>query len=771
MESPIVPDFTRGPGPIDLTGFRAAKLDDLQERLDLAGFHGDWVISDLTLGAWRGHQVATEFQEQLAPEPRTLRTPNGDSTYGSRHVDVSYADVIGDFIDAEARGDRAITDALGFAEQIRGMLHEGPRTFLIWVPRFGLAWEDENVQFVGFLAQAFKGTPSRLALLTPETEQPDVPPRWRVRWHGHGQQLETDFVGESLTGLVPGIIDPAVFETLRAANTDITSLIPLDRGHWLIPPERRRDPRVVSRLDFDRLGSLARSHGWLDAYAGMHGNTMYVEPWLLYAQAQQRFAEGGTGITLRLMDSAISHVRSADDWGVMRSVAQGLRLALHRFVEASQLEDSPPGLPVPTRRFLLLSKGWGLVMLGELEGAEECFQLARSLTSAEDQSQREFLYLLNISALCRLKSGDPDTALEMERTIEDAVERLALPDSRLEYVNSINLARLHRRRDEIPEAEQYFHRAFATTFGVRSDGDAIYTNVIMARLYADSSRPHEAFTCWLRAGLRWCSCDSPEAIGPRVVNAILGAGAATQSDRLEAVSAALFTEISKSASRAGVRIAGVSANGSPSFVSTGRFRASKPGAGCSRAALIHGISALATRERIAPQIDGESSRRLRAHLYALLSSGAPRDFFAPLDTMVVDDSFGREIPSTWEELLPVFVRLRTESVAANGDVITVHGATRWAIQRGLRVRLGCALELLGQKGDRTVVVFKRYLRPRILTVEESRTLSGIESGLVVGDVIDEDGPGALTILHGLEEDRVIHLDWPPDASTPVFTPG
>src|SRR5262249_11299792 len=161
---------------------------------------------------------------------------------------------------------------------------------------------------------------------------------------------------------------------------------------------------------FDRLGGLARSHGWLDAYAQYYGNKLYVEPWFLYVEGQRRFAEGGTGITLRIMERAIAHVRVGLDWGILQSYAQELRVSSHRFAAAAGVADPPTSLPAELRGFLLQCKGWGLVMLDELPRAEECFQQARELTDPGSRDRREYLYLLNISALCRLKAAEIENA-------------------------------------------------------------------------------------------------------------------------------------------------------------------------------------------------------------------------------------------------------------------------------------------------------------------------------------------------------------------------
>lgn len=764
-------DFTRDPGPLALLGIRARSYETLREEIDRAGLHGVWVVADLSLGAWRGHQVAFEFLAQLPVDLPRSEARAEDSA--EQNIETSYADIVGEFIDAEARGEPATIASLNFASRIREEVREGaPRVFMVIAPRFGIPWETENPLFVRLCAQALRGTRSVLVLVAADESDPEVPVDWKIGWYG-GAQGPQAVIREDIVGLVPGVIPPALAETLREADLPRRGdLIPLANGHWLVPPERRRHPKEVPRLEFDRFGILARPYGWLDAYAQFHGNNMYIEPWFLYAEGRRRFAEGGTGITLRLMERAITQTRIGLDWGIFQSYAQGLRVALHRFVDATSISDPPTTLPTEIRSFLLLSKGWGLVMIDDLLRAEECFRQARELTHPSGRDRREYLYLLNISALCQLKSGEVENALAMEREIEERSKRLSSPDRRLQYVNSINIARLYRRRRELETAEQYFRDAFSTTLGVRSESDAIYGNVILAKLYADSGRQGGAFAYWMRAGLHWAASGAPEAMGARIVSFILGEKLKPGGNMPEAIAASLSGSILSAAAASGIaevtrglRRLDLDGRSAPVFAHSERIRLVLPHAAINSALLSSGFSVFAMQDVMAPRIIGENSMQLRALLYTLLEALAPHGFLAGAGTIIVDDSLGREIPSTPEELLASCVRLEVQDVAMPGEVIALDAVGRARIELCLRAHVGCAVESLAFHDEHALVFFKRYSPPAMLSLEETRLLSLLEFNPTVGEVVRryegiDSSEDVRQMLRGLERKRVVNMDLP-----------
>jgi len=184
-----------------------------------------------------------------------------------------------------------------------------------------------------------------------------------------------------------------------------------------------------------------------------------------------------------------------------------------------------------------------------------------------------------------------------------------------------------------------------------------------------------------------------------------------------------------------------------------------------RALLTSGFSILAMREVMAPNIVGENAARLRGQLHAVLETLAPPGFLAGMGTIVVDDSLGREIPATLEELWPVCVRLNVPHVAMEGDVIALDAPMRSRIEQDLEVHVGCAVESVSFQGEHAVVCFKRYLPPTTLTLAETRLLVFLEDAPTVREIVRRcegvhSGEEVLQVLRELEQKRVVNMDLP-----------
>src|ERR1043166_5707843 len=138
-----IPRRTRLP-PFE--GIRASTLDGLLEALGAEGIHHP-VVADLSLGAWRSHELARSCFAQLnvawplvAPAPAEWRdftstwiAPAGrDSPVKGEAA----AAVIGDWIDSEGRGDSTALGALTLAEELLAALGEQALLLAVGVPRF-----------------------------------------------------------------------------------------------------------------------------------------------------------------------------------------------------------------------------------------------------------------------------------------------------------------------------------------------------------------------------------------------------------------------------------------------------------------------------------------------------------------------------------------------------------------------------------------------------------------------------------------------------------
>ncbi len=336
-------------------------------------------------------------------------------------------------------------------------------------------------------------------------------------------------------------------------------------------------------------------------------------------------------------------------------------------------------------------------------------------------------------------------------------------------MNSINIARLYRRKDEMDRAMKYSELAFATTAGARSTSDAMYRNITLARLHSARGCHMEAFVCWMRAGLHWAASEAPEAVSRRVLDAMTGGKTCALVDVPEITAESLFSLIFEAATRSGIlsvirHLESFKPDGPPApvFVSSGWFAELLPASRFEWAVLANGISFLATRVLIPPQITGPSSQRLNVLLYRILLAISPADSLAGMGVVAVDDVFGLEMPSVGHDLLAAAFRLDIPTVWLGETKISLDSLKCAVIQRNLRVSVGSAVERIVFFEGGAVVFFKRYLQPAILSPGESQTIRGVEASpwfyeLVQRLSVDSSWNIGMQTLRRLEKMRVIHV--------------
>lgn len=777
MTAPARPPrhIQRTAGTLALEGVRAATLNALLDALQVDGRDPEaLVVSDLSLGAWKSHQVAREFCQQLGMSFEQSTQPELGRK-GATHAPPAYADLMGDWIDAEARGDRTVTSALEAAGRFVASVGEtGPRTFVVIAPRYGLGWEAENLQFIRFLAHGLRGSGHRLTVVCAGEEDTTLPPDWLVNWTRapEGPKPEKS-VG--LLGLVPGIVLPGEAAAVESSGRDDATLcLNLGHGCMLVAPECRRPPSEVSRFVYDRLAAAACPLKWLEAYAQFFGNNLYVDPSLLVDEASRLISEGSHGTALRLLRRAAACAKSPVLRASYESQVQGMCIALHRFREMADAPSPPPNLPRELRGALFQAKGWGLVMADDPARGLPYLEEAGALLEPHYGGSREYLYFLNIYALARLKAGDPDGALELERRVETHALRHVPPDWRLIYINSINIARLLRRAGDYEAAGRYYDRAFATTLGVRSESDTIYTNVCRARLRADRGEMRESFIYWLRASLHWVSSTAPEALGQRVAAAIVSRGLSTTEGLEENVSASLVSLLLDSAGKSSLVRADLPAElhdlealPAPSFV-----RAD----GAPKAAFEQSVSALAagglglllTREKLPTVFSGANHLRLRALLYDLLKRLSPEAIFEGARSILVDDRLGREIPADALELLEACVRLSVPKVVFGSVEVELDAARREGLERLSRVRIGAAVAGVELGGEVPYVTYKRYMPPKPISSTASRIIASLDDCLSMQELAKRVCPAEsfrafADAVRSLERERLLEVYLTEDA--------
>jgi len=723
-----------------ITELHACGLEDLCGQLGTDD--ASWIIADLSLGAWRGALVAHELCSQLG----IARPLSGREGAASDSPSMSYADQVGIAIDREAGGRALVVEAREAAIAIAG---EARRQDIGWVivvaPRFGTPWRQHDGLVVRYLAEELDGRNCSLAVVRIDAAPP----------------VPTDGM---ILDLVPGTLGPdelAAVQPLLAQRlaSDDYRLHALRGGHLLIPPEHRRAPASVARNDWQRLAVISQPLGWLSAYVQLFLNASHVHPGVLAAQAGARQAELGDEIALELLDRAAT-VCSGTWRAAFLAYAQGLRIAGQRFAEAAACEEPDGGADPVLRGFLTQCKGWGLVMQDEPRGALEYFDRARGLLEPiREHHPREFLWLLNITALAHVRLGDGDAAMMLERSIEHELAGWAAADWHLIYVNSLNIARLLRRSGDAAGAERYFRTGFATASGTQSPSDAVYRNVCLATVAHGAEAERTAVWRWLRACLHWLANPVPESIAPRVATGIVG-GRVEDHDVVERVSARLLDRLTQAAA-----LAGMSSPQGPCALSEARFAQAQPSNGATPR-LVVGVAGCSfiLADGATPSRDlGAAHDTLRRTTLSLLAHLTGLDAGVEACRLVlVDDRCGREMALTGAEAELTAARYGVSTLRFEDRVTALDAEARAAILGRARLSLSPAVQSVTPQPDGATVRFRRYRPPLTISVQCTRLLAELASSPRLDEVraaLAKHPPDSLpSEVHELEEQRVIVLD-------------
>jgi len=759
--------FSRSMNQLVVDGIKASTMESLLA-LRCKYVSSELVISDLSLGAWRRHQVASEFCIQLGLSYMPLLRPTVGKVTSENQF--SYSNIVGDVIDEECQGDSLVLQSFHLTNLILSACSDRPKTFFVILPLNGIYLGRDNIMFIRFIVQALINSFSRLILVSID-DNSFVPTDWKVNWINVSQPLKSYKPMKNVLSLIPGIIDPETMRKMGTTNDDkILNLFPLANGNMLVAPECRRHPSEVSRLEFDKLATGANRIYWLKAYAQFYGNNYFLDPLFLFKHAWEQYLEGNNDVALRLLDRALSCTTDPDICALIRSLSQNIRIALQEFEEAAEVPCPSNEIAIQQRRLILQAKGWALVMCEKPDEAELYLSEARELFKHDEQSSTlGYMYLLNISALNRLKLGDIQGALALENEIEATHLTNPHRDWRLHYVNSINLARLYRRLGKFDMAERYYIDAFSTNLGGRSESDLIYTNFCLSRLNEERGRDLAAFSGWIRTALHWVSCEVPEALSRRVAMGILGYKPTKEENITEDVSRALTSKIFASAKVAKLNRAITledtkTEQPPPVFIRSQYFEEGQSGK-INSAYLLPGCSMLSTQKAANPQLLSPNHRKLRSILYQLLMITSPLDELTNLQTIVVDSCLGYEIPVTFPELLSTSIRLRIPKIVCGADVIEIDERVRSDTERKLCAMLTNIVQKVESKRDISYVTFKRYYSPKIISKEEYNILSLLNGGISLDHLAEMSGIDLLVLIQlmrSLEKLRIVRLYFPID---------
>lgn len=701
------------------------------------------IASDLSLGAWRGHWIGHELTTQLGIDLPADKRPVPGSV---QEAAIAVNRTVAQLIDIETEGDRSVLIAHQTASAISaGCVEHGIGRILILCPKWTEDWMREDLWLLRFLNRTEAGFDVAL-VLTGEAEPPPLPLIWEDIPETEAAPAELLCIGTDAPGLAQ-----------TAEHGAAVNGIEIFDGWALILPEARGDAAPPA----------SDSPAWLAAYHQTRLPVHERDIETLSFGASRCFAEGGYRQAVRLLEAAEAAAVDPTTAARIASFAQSMRIACLDFAAASALPDPGETLPEDLRRDLSATKAWGLVMSGHPDRADPLFAhvLALSFPAAQDPL---WLYLKNISALAKFRMGRFEEAFEIEHEIERDLACFDRPDWHLKYINSINLARLHRASQSLEQAEHYYRQAFAINVGLRSDSDQIYLNICQASLDEAMQKPARAFIAWLRAALHWLAMPAPEALAPRVATAMK---AGQGYDLVSRASSYLYDRIMALSGQIGPPFANVlehPLDPAPVFAHPSERTAAPDLA----------LGAPGWGVLIAPQDGADAIRSdqralagLVARLLMLLSPGAPT---LSSRCILVDGCFGTELPTGPEDLYALSLRHRVPEMRFGKQQLVLSPKLIWRLECASRVLPGAGLDQVLRDQEELVVSFRRSRQAIWLTPNDGRLLEYALQGVDVTDLARALGETeAVTLAHirRLEQAGIIQLrpTMPNDAPTPIHS--
>ncbi len=714
-----------------------------------------WAVADLSMGSWCGQSAAAQLGRQLDMSPGAAQLPP-DVDWSQLDPDWRYAEFIARAIDQEAVGDTVVIDAVTAARRVSIELQRSTVSHcLVVLPSEpnGLARHDR-----AFLTELKRRLGADVPVVTI-----DYGTRVAESPSGHAGTAEP----LATLALVPGLLDPGMTDAF-ADDAAVSTLIPIRGDLFMVPPELRLAATCAGPLDYDRLAAQMRGRPELAAYGQRRGNVYFVDPALLCRQGWAEFERHNEEVAIELVAHAARCARNPVEKSICEAQLCGFAIALRLFDIPVGVATPPTAAPPELRGFLHQCRGWGLVMSGEPAGALAELGLAAAYL-ATWRHRQEYLYLLNITALATLRSGDPSAALVLEEEIARTLQAAAEPDWHLRYVNEMNLARLHWRHQELGEARAHYSAAFETTRGVGSQCDVLHAEVCNAKLDSLDAGSVNASLSWLRAAVLWASVDLPHAIGSRVAAAIIGTGTLRGPVDPEQVSSALLEQL---------RGCGWPVRPSdPAETDLVDFGWLEPDGlegtpvDLDDAVLVadRGWAIVAAPRR--PEMPGnvratldDGRALLRRTLIDVLSSLRPLPEWDATRMLLVDDRLRRGMAGRTAEAVESALRLGISRLIINGREYRLDRTHAREAERSLRVRMSPAIDGYDSAADGSGrVTFRRYRPPLPLSDREAAVLRVVvaSSDVTLGDVAvrlpDIEPTETTRVLRRLETNRIVEL--------------
>jgi len=661
------------------------------------------IVSDLSMGVWRANQIATDFFSQLNLYDLPAKKPEASDYAIGTNGFLQFSLIAGEGIDAESLGDNIFKANQTRVYRLLSALADtdAKRLFIVILPTSPDELHSENESFLTVFIAALKATFHELIFIHISGLQHLALSGIEIVWENTGVKvpITPELPNHTLIGILPYVM-PANW---LSADINIDLLIPVGCNNFIVPLEYRRPLTDIPKLAMDKLAKNYAGVQEITAFAQFNGNSYFIDNKFLCNYAWKQFAQGAKTLGVKFLKKAYSSSNNPLEKATALCQLQGIRIALWQFADVAEEPAPTKGIPDSIRRFLLIAKGWGCVMLGKLETAEACLKEATSTFPDDQMRTKEYLYLLNINALLLFKQGRLDDALTKEKQIELILEQDSIRDYKLKYVNAINIARLYKRLSQFELSLAYFLKAFDTTFGLMQESDLIYYNFIISQANQNLQHWEQSFNYLICAALNWLCAFFPESVSKRLFVAL---GLPTSANNLN-----ISHEISKHfiekitlhpyyvqyiANNANEVPANV-----PRFVSSDNFSGKiEKGIGCK------GYSFFVSSK---PGVPPEHLLSLSAIVFKVLfCSSKILMQQADVTEIIIDSNRGFDIPRNLEDLLVVAQRLHVNEVFWNNERVVINTNDEKEFDSKTEIALHPGIADLIEKNGVITIVFKRY---------------------------------------------------------------
>ncbi|MBA0163492.1 hypothetical protein H0255_10110 [Pectobacterium versatile] len=702
-----LPVITRQITPPILDVWYWHHLCDLQAQIGWQDASKECLFADLSLGSWRGHWLAHQLAAQMdIPSPTKVQP----ELYSRASLQGEDAETIRLLIDNESEGDQNFITAYQFARSLIAAFKQQQRRFILVVaPVEHQLWGRENLQLLRLLATAAPSHGFRLGLLLrSDASLPELEDfRFEINNKPASPLNQEDSASLKYAEFsIPGILSA---NWLRSDLELPSEILRLADGSMLLSPNLRPPKPLVP-------GDVSSLPDELNVVFALQQQPQDVE--FLQQQAGIRFAEGGYELAYFILEQIEQSSLSVLQKALIETQKQKIAIALMDFPRAAAGALPDTSLPDEVQASLYQSKAWGLVMTGQPAQAEPYFAKARQLLDPQ-YDPRLYLYLLNISALNQLRLGDSEAALAIEKSIEQQLALLPTPDWHLTYINCLNLARIYKKQRHFSKAEHYYRQGFSVNEQLRNESDLLYMNFCLAQLEALQERHQQALFYWLRTTLHWLSNPLPEALAPRVVQAILNRPLSNKESSPEQISASLLQSLRQCCQQLGLEV-----HSADHCIAFGRISDTGQAQQCIG---LPGLSLLISREYSAPlPFDGDACRQLNQWVLGLLQLLLPQFELDGIRSVLTDQQYGVELPATARETLwsclkwqvpeLIFAGQRydvpLEDKSATAITSSQHQLSHSALFNSFRVVHSKAISYVQNGPQGWQVVFKRY-RPTL----------------------------------------------------------